>query len=79
MPGDIVFRKLPYVARLPKHYFPNPTAGPFIVERQHGRTSVTLRDPQKDELVDDGAKIPLDQIVAGPDRSELHFDSTSDT
>ena len=36
-----------------------------------------LRDPQTNELVDNGANIPLDQILAGPRRSKLAFEPDS--
>ncbi len=76
--GDIVFKKLPKGARLPKHTFPPPSTGPYKVESQPTSTSVRLRDANTGALVDKGAYIPLDQILAGPARANLKFEEDSE-
>ena len=40
---------------------------------------MVLRDPTTFQLVDDGANIPLDQILAGPRRAKLDFPPEEDT
>ena len=45
-----------------------------MVVRQATLNSVQLRNPETGELVADGADIPLEQILAGPRRSLLHFE-----
>ena len=77
-PGEIVFRKLPLAARINKHLFPAPSAGPYEVVRQERRTSVTLKDPKTGAPVDNGAAIPLDQILAGPQRAKLEWAPSDD-
>ena len=42
-PGDVVYWELPYAARTGKHFFPEPSNGPFIVVRQPTITSVILK------------------------------------
>merc|ERR1712032_602416 len=64
--GETVFRRLPRAARLPKHLFPEASTGPYLVHEQRTPQSVVLKDPSTQELVDKGANIPLDQILAGP-------------
>ena len=77
-PGEIVFRKLPPAARINKHLFPAPSAGPYEVVAQERRTSVTLKDPKTGTPVDKGAAIPLDQILAGPQRAKLQWAPSED-
>ena len=77
-PGETVFRKLPKPARPNKYLFPSPCSGPYIVEEQPTTTSLILKDPQSGKLVDGGAKIPLDQIVAGPRKARLRFEEEDD-
>ena len=55
-----------------------PCSGPYIVEEQPTTTSLVLKDPQSGKLVDGGAKIPLDQIVAGPRKARLRFEEEED-
>ena len=69
--GEVVFRKLPSPARMSKHLFPAPCTGPYQIEEQPRRTSVILRDPKTGILVNNGAYIPLEQIIAGPRRAKL--------
>ena len=77
-PGEIVFRRLPAGARLPKHLFPEPSSGPYEVVSQPTSTSVVLRHWKEGgdgALVDHGARIPLDQILAGPQRRAIAFET----
>ena len=60
-------------ARPPKHLMGESSQGPYHVQEQRTLSSVVLFDPLKNALVDGGANIPLDQIVAGPRRSKLVF------
>ena len=71
-PGELVYRKVPREARLPKHLFPDPSSGPYQVFDQPSNTSVILHD-MKGNLVDGGKWIPLDQIVTGPRRAGVVF------
>ena len=73
--GEVVFRKLPSPARMSKHLFPAPCTGPYQIEEQPRRTSVILRDPKTGILVNNGAYIPLEQIIAGPRRAKLIWPS----
>ena len=50
-----------------------PTEGPFLVTDQRTLSSVVLWDPETNSLVDNGANIPLDQILAWLRRSRLQF------
>ena len=63
--GDMVFRKLPPVARPPKKLLHPAAEGPYYVHKQNSESSVVLVDT-RGELVDGGKKIPLTQIVVGP-------------
>lgn len=72
-PGEIVFRRMPRSARMPKHVLPPPSRGPYCVHKQPDRFNLILKDPSTGELVDGGARIPLDQILAGPRRARLQF------
>ena len=45
---------------------------------QKTTSSVVLKNPETGELVDEGANIPLDQILAGPRRPLLSFAEDSD-
>ena len=69
--GEQVFRKWPKPSRLPKSFFPELNAGPYLVVSQPDHWNLTLKDPVTGELVDKGRKIPLDQIVAGPRRARF--------
>ena len=71
--GETVFRRLPAGARLPKHLFPEPSSGPYEVVSQPTSTSVILKNPADGKLVDDGARVPLDQVLAGPARPNVAF------
>ena len=71
--GETVFRKKPMFARPPKHLMGDQTTGPYIVADQKTLSSVVLRDPTTGRLLDEGANIPLDQILAGPRRARLTF------
>ena len=44
-PGDVAFRRLPSGARLPKHLFPEPSSGPYVVKGMHSHSSVLLLTP----------------------------------
>ena len=59
---------------MPKHLFPDPTMGPYQVVAQPTHTSVTLQDT-KGNLVEGGRLVPLDQVVAGPRRAGVVFDT----
>ena len=72
--GEQVFRRLPKCARSPKHLFGESATGPYVVVDQRSLSSVVLRDLQTNELVDNGANIPLEQILARPRRSKLLFE-----
>ena len=74
-PGEVVFRRMPAKARPPKHLLGEPSKGPYVVVRQATFSSVVLRDPATGELVDEGANIPLEQILVGPRRSLLRFEA----
>ena len=65
-PGETVFRRMPAKARAPKHLLGEPSRGPYVVVSQSTVNSAKLRDPATGQLVDKGADIPLEQILAGP-------------
>eukprot|EP00973_Karenia_brevis_P088759 12310539-Karenia_brevis.AAC.1 len=48
--------------------------GPYVVVRQNIFSSVVLKDPATGLMVDNGADIPLEQILAGPKRGQLQFE-----
>ena len=77
-PGETVFRRMPRNSRLPKHLFPPPSRGPYKVHSQPDQFNLILKDPERDNLLDGGAKIPLDQILAGPRRARLEFADEAD-
>ena len=77
-PGETVFRRLPVGARLPKHLFPEPSSGPYEVVSQPTASSVVLKEQASGTLVESGARIPLDQILAGPARAAVALDGESD-
>ena len=77
-PGEMVYRKKPRFARPPKQLMADPAEGPYEVVAQRTTSSVVCKDPQTGELVDEGANIPLDQILAGPRRAPLAFENASD-
>ena len=72
--GEVVFRKLPALARPAKHLLGDRCSGPYIVVAQRSYQSAVLKDPASGELVDQGRNIPLDQLLTGPRRSKLVFD-----
>ena len=76
IPGEIVFRRMPGKARPAKHLLGEPSAGPYVVVRQATFNSVQLKDPANGQWVDGGADIPLEQILAGPRRGLLEFESS---
>ena len=67
----MIFRRLPKFARAPKHLLGEPSADPYTVVGQKSLSNVVLKDSSTNESVDKGANIPLDQILAGPPRSNL--------
>ena len=71
-----MFRKLPPKARQQKHWLGVPSQGPYEVAKQTTFSSAQLRDPATGEMVDGGADIPLEQILAGPRRSVLQFEAS---
>jgi hypothetical protein len=44
-PGETVFRRMPRNARTPKHMFPPPNRGPYVVKEQPDKFNVVLTDP----------------------------------
>ena len=76
--GEVVFRRMPSTARPNKHLMAEPSLGPYLVEAQRSLSSLVLKDPQSGELVDSGANIPMDQILAGPYRSLVKFQNRED-
>ena len=58
-------------ARPSKHLLGEPSAGHYIVDKQSTCSSVKLRDPATGEWADERADIPLEQILAGPRRSQF--------
>ena len=73
-PGDVVFWQLPHAARLNKHFFPEPSAGPYEVKVQPTTTSAIPVHPTSRKLVNDGHPVPLDQLIAAPVRAQIAFD-----
>ena len=69
---------MPRNARLPKHLLQPPSRGPYKVHSQPDPFNLILKEPDRNILVDGGAKIPLDQILAGPRRARLEFSDDSD-
>ena len=74
MPGEVVFRRMPWKARPAKHLLGEPSAGPYVVVSQTTFSSARLKDPATGEWVDDGVDIPLEQLLVGPRRSLLKFE-----
>ena len=70
---------MPKGSRLPKHMFPPPNRGPYTVHGQPDQYNLILKGPSTGELVDEGRKIPLDQILAGPRRSRLYWADVDDS
>ena len=68
---------MPAKARQPKHLLGEPSAGPYRVEGQGSIHSVRLKDPATGLMVDGGADIPLEQILAGPRRGRLEFEQSA--
>eukprot|EP00973_Karenia_brevis_P054381 7555419-Karenia_brevis.AAC.1 len=77
IPGEIVFRRMPPKARVPKHLLGVPSMGPYVVATQNTFSSVVLKDPATGVMVDKGTDIPLEQIRAGPRRGQLLFEQSS--
>ena len=73
--GETVFRKLPAFARPAKHLLGDRCAGPFVVVDQRSYQSAVQKDPVSGEMVDGGRNVPLDQLLTGPRRSKLMFDT----
>eukprot|EP00973_Karenia_brevis_P058603 8162025-Karenia_brevis.AAC.1 len=67
---------MPPKARAPKHLLGVPSIGPYVVVRQNTFSSVLLKDPATGLMVDNGADIPLGQILAGPERGQLQFEQS---
>ena len=63
MPGEIVFRRMPWKARPAKHLLGEPSRGPYEVVQQNALNSAKLKDPATGKMVDDGADIPLEQLL----------------
>ena len=76
IPGEIVFRKMPPKARPPKHLLGEPSMGPYVVVSQSTFNSARLKDPATGKFVEGGEDIPLEQILAGPRRGLLKFESS---
>ena len=76
--GETVFRRMPRGAKMPKHLFPPPSRGPYVADSQPDRFNLIWRDPETNQLVDKGARIPMDQIIAGPRRARLQFAAETD-
>eukprot|EP00973_Karenia_brevis_P091831 12409363-Karenia_brevis.AAC.1 len=76
IPGEVVFRRMPPKATAPKHLLGVPSMGPYVVVRQNTFSSVVLKDPATGLMVDNGADIPLEQILAGPKRGQLQFEQS---
>ena len=74
IPGEMVFRRMPGKARPAKHLLGEPCSGPYVVVSQSSFSSAKLKDPATGKMLDDGADIPLEQILAGPRRGQLHFE-----
>ena len=75
--GDVVFRRMPAVARSGKHLFPERADGPFRVLRHVSASSVLLWDDGANLPVSGGNPVPLDQVIAGPRRTAVDFDPAS--
>ena len=69
-----MFRRMPPKARPAKHLLGEPSSGPYIVVKQSTFSSAQLRDPSTGKMVDNGADIPLEQILCGPRRGLLEFE-----
>ena len=75
-PGETVFRRMPPKARPGKHLLGEPSAGPYVVVNQSTFSSARLKDLATGEWIDGGADIPLEQILAGPKRGLLKFETS---
>ena len=71
--GETVFRRMPKGSRMPKGLFPPPSRGPYVVVSQPDKFNVVLKNATTGALVDNGARIPLDQILSGPRRARLRL------
>ena len=76
-PGDLVYRKFPEGARLPKHLFSENVKGPYRVKEIHGNSAVLI-DVGSGALIDAGHKIPFGQLIKGPEHKDVAFDQESD-
>ena len=76
IPGEVVFRQMPGKARPAKHLLVPTSAGPYVVANQSTFSSARLKDPATGHFVDNGADIPLEQILAGPRRGLLKLESS---
>ena len=76
--GEMVYRKKPAFARPPKQLMADPISGPYVVVGQSTTSSVILKDPETGVLVDGGANIPVEQILAGPRRPPFTFAADSE-
>ena len=76
--GEIVFRRMPMKARPAKHLLSEPSSGPYMVVGQSTFNSVKLKDPSSGQMVDVGVDVPMEQILAGPKRSQFRFDPDSE-
>ena len=65
-------------ARPPKQLMADPISGPYEVVGQSTTSSVILKDPETGVLVDGGANIPVEQILAGPRRPPFTFSADSE-
>jgi hypothetical protein len=71
--GEEVFRRRHLAAAPPKSRFQPRAEGPYVVLAQPSHFHVVLSDPATGEAVDDGAWVPVDQVVAFPRRRPLLF------
>ena len=74
-PGDVVFWQLPHRARTDKHFFPEPSNGPYIVTRQPTKFSVVLKSAKTGKEINESRLIPLDQIIVGSVATQLAFNN----
>lgn len=67
-------RRMPRFDRPRKHLLGEPSRGPHIVTDKHSLSNAMLLHPATNTLVDGGANVPLDQLLANPLRSKLEFE-----
>lgn len=63
-------------ARPAKSLLSEPSSGPYVVVSQTTISSAKFKDPATELSVDGRADIPLEQILAGPRRGLLKFESS---